>query len=94
MKAYGGIDIFLTSALAGGDWSASRPGLFTPDTHWIGGWVDPRAGLEDVESRKSCPYPDLNSDFSVVQPIASRYTDYAIPGSHNIIHILYNLWDP
>jgi hypothetical protein len=32
MKAYGGVDvyiyIFLTSALAGGEWSASRPGHF------------------------------------------------------------------
>jgi hypothetical protein len=34
MKAYGGVDgeihIFLTSALAGVEWSASRPGHFTP----------------------------------------------------------------
>jgi len=35
----------LTSALDGGEWSASRPGRFTPreraaDTHWIG-WVAP-----------------------------------------------------
>jgi hypothetical protein len=34
MKMYGGVDvqsqIFLTSALAGGKWSASRPGCFTP----------------------------------------------------------------
>jgi hypothetical protein len=38
----------LTSALAGGEWSASRPGRFTPRerdpvTHWIGGWVGRRA---------------------------------------------------
>jgi hypothetical protein len=42
MKAYGGMDvyihIFLTSELAGGEWSASCPGRFTPeerapDTH-------------------------------------------------------------
>jgi hypothetical protein len=56
MKAYGGVDvqihIFLTSALAGGQWSASLPGRITPGTHWIGGWVDPRAGLDDVEKRK------------------------------------------
>jgi hypothetical protein len=61
MKAYGGVDvqihIFLTSALAGGEWSASRPDHFNPGerapgTHWIGGWVDPRAGLDDVEKRK------------------------------------------
>jgi hypothetical protein len=58
MKVYGGVDvyshIFLTSALAGGEWSASRPGRFTPwkrasDTRWIGGWVGRRAGLDDVE---------------------------------------------
>jgi hypothetical protein len=58
MKAYGGVDvqshIFLTSALAGGEWSASRPGRFNPGkrapgTHWIGDWVDPRASLDDVE---------------------------------------------
>jgi hypothetical protein len=56
MKAYVGvyvlIHIFLTSALAGGEWSASRsdrftPGERSPGTHWIG-WVNPRAGL-DVE---------------------------------------------
>ncbi|PNF14462.1 hypothetical protein B7P43_G01680 [Cryptotermes secundus] len=39
--------------LAGGEWSASRPGCFTPGersptTHWIGGWVDPKAGLDEV----------------------------------------------
>jgi hypothetical protein len=44
-------------ALAGGEWSVSRPSRFTPGerapcTHWIGGWVDPRAGLDDVEKRK------------------------------------------
>jgi len=40
----------LTSSLVGGEWSASRPGHFTPrerapGTHWIGGWMGPRAGL-------------------------------------------------
>jgi hypothetical protein len=41
----------------------------------MGGWVGPRTGLDDVEKR------DSNSDLSVVQPVASRYTDYAIPAS-------------
>jgi hypothetical protein len=68
MKAYGGVDvkihIFLTSALAGGEWLASRPGRFTPmeraaGTHWIGGRVDPRAGLDDVEKRKFFTLPGL-----------------------------------
>jgi hypothetical protein len=61
MKTYGGVDVymhvFLTSALVGGEWSASRPGRFTsgeraPGTHWIGGWVGPRAGLDEVERGK------------------------------------------
>jgi hypothetical protein len=51
------IHIFLISAPAGGEWSASRSSFFNlgeraPSTHWIGGWVDPRAGLDDVEKRK------------------------------------------
>jgi hypothetical protein len=53
MKAYGGVDVqthaFLTSALVGDEWSATRPGHFTSGTQWIGGWVDPRAGLGDLE---------------------------------------------
>jgi hypothetical protein len=56
--------LFLTSALAGGEWSASRPRRFTPGenapgTHWIGGWMDPRAGLDDVEKRKFLILPGL-----------------------------------
>jgi hypothetical protein len=42
---------FFTSALVGVEWSASRPDHFTC-THWIGGWVDPTTGLDDVEKRK------------------------------------------
>jgi hypothetical protein len=68
MKAYGGADvqshIFLTSVLAGGEWSASRPGRFSPGetgtgTHCIRGWVNPRAGLDDVEKRKFLTLPGL-----------------------------------
>jgi hypothetical protein len=54
---------FLTSALVGGEWSASRPGRFNPGerihgTHWLGGWVDPRTGLDD-EKRKFLALPGL-----------------------------------
>jgi hypothetical protein len=61
MKVYGGVDvyihIFLTSALAGGEWSAPRPGRFTAGeralgTHWIGGCVDPTSSLDDAEKGK------------------------------------------
>jgi hypothetical protein len=30
-----------------------------PGTHWIGGRVDPRAGLDDVEKLKFLPPPGL-----------------------------------
>jgi len=53
-------DAFLTSALDGGEWLTSRPGRFTPrerafGTHWIGGWVGPRAVLDGEEV-----YDELN----------------------------------
>jgi len=46
MKAYWGVEVYLhallTSALDGGEWSASCPGHFIPrergpDTNWMGG---------------------------------------------------------
>jgi hypothetical protein len=50
MKTYGGVCVeilvFLTSALAGDEWSASRP-------------VSPRANLNDVEKLKCLPLPGL-----------------------------------
>jgi hypothetical protein len=61
MKTYGGVDVeirvFLTSALVRGEWSASRRCLFTPGErasgmHWIGDWVDTRAGLDDMGKLK------------------------------------------
>jgi hypothetical protein len=30
-----------------------------PGTRWIGGWVDPRAGLNDMEKRKFLILPEL-----------------------------------
>jgi hypothetical protein len=45
---------FLASALDGRHWSASRPRRFTPReavprTHWIRGWIEPRADMDAVE---------------------------------------------
>jgi hypothetical protein len=46
-----------------------------PSTHFIGGWVVPRAVMDGCE--KSRPHRDsIPGPFS---PVASRYTDYAIP---------------
>jgi hypothetical protein len=74
----------LTSALDGGEWSASRLGRFiprkrAPGTHWIGGWVGPRAVLDAVVNRK-IPSPSRKSNprTPIVQPVAQHYTDWAI----------------
>ena len=44
-----------------------------PGTHCTGGWVGPRAGLDSCG--KSRPPPGF--DPRTVQPVASRYTDWA-----------------
>jgi hypothetical protein len=68
MTAYGGVDvqihIILTSALARDERSASSLGRFiprerAPGTHCVRGWVDPRAGLDDLEERKFVTLPVL-----------------------------------
>jgi hypothetical protein len=48
----------LTAALDVDEWSASRPTRIFPGkrasgTHWIGGWVCPRADLDAMEKRTS-----------------------------------------
>jgi hypothetical protein len=49
IKTYGRVDVcihvFLISARPG----RFIPGERAPGTHWIGGWVGPRAGLDDVK---------------------------------------------
>jgi len=51
MMMYWRVDIqlhTLTSAL-----EVSCPGHFTPNNHWIGGWVGPRVGVDTVARRKN-----------------------------------------
>ena len=54
----------MTAALEGGEWSAARPGRILPlrrvGTHFTGGWVGPRVGLD---GRKiSTPHRDSIPD--------------------------------
>jgi hypothetical protein len=83
----------LNSAIVKGEWSASRPGRFTPGkgppgTHWIGGWLNPRAGMDDVEKRTLLPYLDSNSDPTPGRPVRSqslyrlRYPGFAPSGNN------------
>jgi hypothetical protein len=52
------IHAFLISVLDGGEWSAASSGRFTPVltapcTQWTGSWVDPKAGLDEMVTRKN-----------------------------------------
>jgi hypothetical protein len=53
-------------------------------TQRLRGGVGPRNGLDSVEREKSWSYRDSNSDPSVVHPVASRYTDCAIPALSSV----------
>jgi hypothetical protein len=75
--------VFFTSALVGGEWSASSPDRFTlgeraPNTHWMGDWSGPRAGMDDMEKWKLLPPLGHQLWPFVIQPVASRYNDCAI----------------
>jgi hypothetical protein len=56
---------FMSLALDRDDVSASRAYSFTtrertPGIHWIGGWVDPRVGLDVLVKRKILHCRELN----------------------------------
>jgi hypothetical protein len=90
------IHVFLTPALVEGEWSASRPGRFTPGqrapgTHWVGIWVGPRAVLGDVEERKFLTL--LGVELRPVGRPARSQSLYRLryPGSKIIIVFIVNL---
>jgi hypothetical protein len=46
---------------------------------WIGGWVSPRAVMDAVVKRKiPSPRRESNPRTPIFQPVAQRYTDWAI----------------
>jgi hypothetical protein len=46
-------------------------------THWIGSWVVPETGMDKMEKWKRLTLHGLRLRPSVVQPLASPYTDSA-----------------
>jgi hypothetical protein len=74
---------FVTSALDGDEWSASGcnryiPGENAPNTHLIGSWVGPWAGVDAVGRRKiACSCRESNPSRLAG---ARRYTHWGISG--------------
>jgi hypothetical protein len=55
------------------------PGERTHGTHWIGGWVGLRAGLDAGARRKIlCPCRGSNLDHPIVQPVVRHCTHYCL----------------
>jgi hypothetical protein len=86
---------FLTSTLGGGEWSASPPGRFilgefAPDTHWIGGWVVPRAGLDAVEKIIILPCQEFNPCLRrIVGPKIEEVKESCTKLNNKELHNLY-----
>jgi hypothetical protein len=88
-----------TSVLDGSN-LASRPGRFTPreganSTHWIGGWVGPRAGLDAVEKRNLLPLPGIEPRFCPARsPFLYRLRCWIHSWTiaNNNYDLSYNIW--
>jgi hypothetical protein len=69
---------FLTSALDGGEWSASRPDHFTPGervpgTHWTGVWVGLRASVDAKVNKSFLPLPVTETRSSSLYSVTMAY---------------------
>jgi hypothetical protein len=81
---------FLNWALVGGERSASRPCRFILEeralgTHWIRGWVGPRAGLYAAEKRKILTLPGL--ELRTVGCPARSQSLYRLRYCYNLVEI-------
>jgi hypothetical protein len=91
MKMYWGVEVhfhaFLTSALDGGEWSALHSDRFTPgerplSTHWTGGCLTPRAGLDAVTRRK------ISRHLPGIRPLSSSPCLITSHHHHHHSHLL------
>jgi hypothetical protein len=101
MNTYGGVDVqmyvFLTSALVGDELSAScsdrfNPGERAPGTHWVRGWMGPRAGVGIMEKCKFLTLPRFELRlFGRPDQINKDEAIWIIPNSTHPVWIAYVL---
>jgi hypothetical protein len=79
---------FPTSALDGGEWSASRPGRALPPGKGPpvpivqeAGWDPEPVWTQRLEEKSFCLCRGSNPDLPVVQPVVRHYTAWATPAS-------------
>jgi hypothetical protein len=72
---------FTTSALDGGEWSASRPGHALPPVPIVqeAGWAPEPVWTQEDRGKILCPCRGSNPDRPVVQPVVRHYTAWANP---------------
>jgi hypothetical protein len=58
-------------------------------THWIGGWVDPRAGLDDMEKFKFLTLPGLEPRHLSRPARSQSLYRLRYPGSHSYYYYYY-----
>jgi hypothetical protein len=95
--------LFLTSALYGGEWSASRSGRLllsekSPEIHCVGGWMSLTAGLDVLDTRKisfPLPAPSLLTVPTELSLLFSKEWKPKKPlileGIKNVIYILFKI---
>jgi hypothetical protein len=64
----------LKMTLDGSKWSVSRPGRFTLGTHWIGGCVGLKVGLDAKKKRKNVV--STRDRTPAVQPVTRRNAEW------------------
>jgi hypothetical protein len=70
---------------------AALPSRKNHVTHWIKGWVDPKARLDVfAEEKTSYPYRDRTSDFPARSLVAIPTTIIQLPSKFSILRCLYS----
>jgi hypothetical protein len=89
---------FLTSALRGGEWSASRPGRalaleigpMVPIVQEAGWTLEP-VWTQRLEEKSSCLYLGSNFNCPIVQSVDRHYTDWATPAPNKSVYTVIKI---